>query len=98
MACSHDIFCPYNKMRHFAAKSVGRSREIFSLWDKMGLAPGQAWGRGIDARRIVKPFVRTLRVTNPSRQSLASSRKRVLRPVRVTGGAKRRQPVPKPRD
>src|SRR5260370_10176891 len=63
-----------------------------------GLAPGKAWGRGIDARRIVKPFVRTLRESNPSRQSLASSRKRVLRPVRVTGGAKRRQPALKPRD
>jgi hypothetical protein len=34
----------------------------------------------------LKPFVRTLRVINPARESLASTRKRVLRPVgRPTG-------------
>jgi hypothetical protein len=62
------------------------------------LRQAKSWEGGSDARSIVKPFVRTLRVTNPSRQSLASSRKRVLRPVRATGGAKRRHRVPKPRD
>src|SRR5271157_3464528 len=45
-------------------------------------------------RRIisnVKPFIETLRVTNPVRQSRASSRKRVLRGGRATVTAKRRQ-------
>ena len=45
--------------------------------------------------RTRKPFVGTLRVINPVRQSLASSRKRVLRGVGVTRTAKRRQRVPK---
>jgi hypothetical protein len=39
----------------------------------------------------VKPFIETLRVTNPVRQSRASSRKRVLRGGWVTTPAKRRQ-------
>src|SRR5208337_971702 len=46
-------------------------------------------------RRIisnVKPFIETLRVTNPVRQSRASSRKRVLRGGWETAPAKRRQP------
>jgi hypothetical protein len=45
-------------------------------------------------RRIssnVKPFIGTLRVTNPVRQSWTSSRKRVLRGGGVTLTAKRRQ-------
>jgi len=43
-----------------------------------------------------KPFIGTMRVTKPVRQSLASSRKRVLRGVGVTRPAKRRQRVRKP--
>src|SRR5271157_2130327 len=39
----------------------------------------------------VKPFIETLRVTNPVRQSRASSRKRVLRGGWETAPAKRRQ-------
>jgi hypothetical protein len=46
----------------------------------------------------LETFRRTLRVTNPVRESLASDRKRVLRPVRVTHRAKRRQRVPRPCD
>ena len=45
-----------------------------------------------------KPFVGTLRVTNPARQSLASSRKRVLRGAGATRAAKRRQRVSGPCD
>ncbi len=49
-----------------------------------------------DLSCILKPFVGTLREVKPVRQSLASNRKQVLRGVRVTGVAKRRQRVPKP--
>ena len=41
--------------------------------------------------RTLKPWTETLRVTNPVRESRASSRKRVLRGGRVTSTAKRRQ-------
>ena len=51
-----------------------------------------------DETRTQKPFIGTLRVTNPARQSLASSRKRVLRGGGATLPAKRRQPVPRPCD
>src|SRR4051812_3079771 len=53
-------------------------------------------GKGGSHKR--KPFVGTLRVTSPVRQSLASGRKRVLRGVRATGAAKRRQRVSGPCD
>ena len=46
----------------------------------------------------MKPFDGTLRVTNPAPESLANTGKRVQRPVRVTGGAKRGQRVPRPWD
>lgn len=46
----------------------------------------------------MKPFVGTLRVTNPAPESLANTGKQVLRPVRATGGAKRRPRVPRPWD
>jgi hypothetical protein len=60
-------------------------------------APSKAWERRRRCKEYAsKPFVGILWVTNPTRQSLASSRKRVLRPVRVTHRAKRRQPVLKP--
>ena len=45
-----------------------------------------------------KPFVGTLRVTNPARQSWASSRKRVLRGGWATPPAKRRQRGQRPCD
>ncbi len=44
-------------------------------------------GKGGSHKR--KPFVGTLRVTSPARQSLASGRKRVLRGAGVTRAAKR---------
>src|SRR5262249_56895005 len=53
----------------------------------------KAWER---RKRKRKPFVGTLRVASPARQSLASSRKRVLRGARATGTAKRRQRVSGP--
>jgi len=52
-------------------------------------------------RRIISDVTRfsgTLRVTNPVRQSRASSRKRVLRGGGATSTAKRRQRVPMPCD
>jgi hypothetical protein len=52
-------------------------------------------GKGGSHKR--KPFVGTLRVTSPVRQSLASSRKRVLRGAGATRAAKRRQRVSGPR-
>ena len=52
----------------------------------------------MDVGYNLKPFVGTLRVIKPVRESLANSRKRVLRGVGVTRPAKRRQPVPKPCD
>jgi len=56
----------------------------------------QSLGRGdVSCHREQKPFVGTQWV-NPTRQSVICSRKRVLRGVRVTGAAKRRQPVQKP--
>jgi hypothetical protein len=48
--------------------------------------------------RTQKPSSGTLRVTNPVRQSLASSRKRVLRGRRRLSLRKRRQPVLRPCD
>jgi hypothetical protein len=47
-------------------------------------------------KRQRKPFVGTLRVTSPARQSLASGRKRVLRGAGATRAAKRRQRVSGP--
>ena len=52
----------------------------------------------MDVGYIEKPFNGTLRVVKPVRESLANSRKRVLRGVGATRPAKRRQPVPKPCD
>src|SRR5512135_2709915 len=59
-------------------------------------APGKLGKGESDVTR--KPFVGTLRVTSPARQSLASGRKRVLRGAGVTRAAKRRQRVSGPCD
>jgi hypothetical protein len=56
------------------------------------VAPGKLGKGGRDVTIASrKPFVGTRRVANPARQSLASSRKRVLRGPGETPAAKRRQ-------
>ena len=57
----------------------------------------ESLGKG-EATVTRKPFVGTLRVTSPARQSLASGRKRVLRGAGATRAAKRRQRVSGPCD
>jgi hypothetical protein len=61
------------------------------IWWGPYCAPGKLGKGGSDV--VPKPFTGTLRVTNPVRQSRASSRKRVLRGPGATRAAKRRQPV-----
>jgi len=69
------------------------ARHVYQSPDggKTYCAPGKLGKGGSDVAQ--KPFAGTLRVTNPVRQSLASSRKRVLRGPGATRAAKRRQRV-----
>ena len=69
------------KVRQVAKQ--GRAADIASV-----LAPRSS---GKENHLNVKPFVETLRVTNPVRQSRASSREASLAWGRVTATAKRRQ-------
>jgi hypothetical protein len=74
--------------------------DLIPVWEKIGVSSffhrknELTLRQEARERRIisnVKPFIGTLRVTNPVRQSRASSRKRVLRGGWVTAPAKRRQ-------
>jgi hypothetical protein len=52
------------------------------LSDRRTFAPGEAWERGRDVGNNSKPFGGTQWAFEPTRKSLANSRKRVLRPCR----------------
>ena len=65
-----------------------------SLTRKLHSVPGKAWERRMPCRQyIAETFQRNPAGNQPRPAKLASSRKRVLRGVRVTGVAKRRQRV-----
>src|SRR4051794_15962426 len=57
--------------------------------DRRALAPGEAWEGRRDAGNTSKPFGGTQWAIEPTRQSLANGRKRVLRPGGATPRAKR---------
>jgi len=54
--------------------------------DRSALAPGEAWERRRDVGNSSKPFGGTQWVIEPTRESLANNRKRVLRPGRRLPG------------
>ena len=68
--------------------SAGQHPRVFLCLSLSDLAPRSS---GKENHLDVKPFVETLRVTNPVRQSRASSREASLAWGRVTVTAKRRQ-------
>ena len=81
--------------RSDASYIVGTPKAMLRRFERE-LTDRQDWhlpprSSGKEDHSNVKPFVGTLRVTNPVRQSRASSRKRVLRGERATVTAKRRQ-------
>jgi hypothetical protein len=70
---------------------VERERDILKK-----VAPRKLGRRGFRPLGWMKLLIGTLCGLMPIRQSVTGSRKRVLRGVRVTGTAKRRQRVQKP--
>src|SRR5271156_6684917 len=85
-----------------AGDQRGRSSFLAFLFDlalekSCVLAPGQAWERGKRCKDTkLKPFVGTLWVTNPTRQSWLAAGSECCVLLRAIDGTKRTQRVPRP--